>query len=311
MIVSRFFRFGHLAGWAVLLLGLLLQYGLQDRVFGFHLLFYAMPKPCLLGLAVTLLVWPFAGWRSRLAAACTAILLATSWISVSWRAEAPVAAARDASGEVRILFWNLCRPTGLHQGMVDLVKEFQPHIAAFVEPGQSDMEENCRTYESMLPGYKAAWMPRGILWLSSVPSRYRERGKLEGAGAFARFDVNGLGPTFPVVVADVYPHPLHWRKAQLEEVLTHGQNRSDGILMGDFNTPLESALLNDYRQHYTHALEAAGQGFKETWPLGLPLLSLDHLWLGPDWEVVEARKVWNITQSDHAALLVTLKRKAK
>jgi len=308
-MTSTLLRLIHHGGWAALLLGVVLQFGLKDHLFGLRLLFYAMPKPCLLVLAVTLLVWPFASWKSRMTAAVLGLVLAGTWISSSWRPEAPMTVARDEANEVRILYWNLCRPTGLHQGMVDLVKEFQPHVAAFVEPGRNNMEAMCTTYETLLPGYKAAWMPRGILWLSRVPSRYRERGKLENIGAFARFEVNGLGPAFPVVVADVFPHPLHWRKGQLDEALIHTQGRTDAILVGDFNTPLESALLDDYRAQFTNALEVAGQGFKETWPLGLPLLSLDHLWLGTDWEVVEARKVWRITDSDHAALLVTLRRR--
>jgi hypothetical protein len=41
------------------------------------------------------------------------------------------------------------------------------------------------------------------------------------------------------------------------------------------------------------------------------LLSLDQFWLGSDWEVVEALKIWKLDHSDHAALLVTLRRKAQ
>lgn len=303
-------RLGHMAGWAALLLGLVLQFGIKDRIPGVSLLFYAMPKPCLAALAVTLLVWPLARLKSRLAAAAIGIVLSGLWVHSSWGAH-PIVSGRDESQEVRILYWNLCRPADVDQAMVDLMKEFQPHIAAFVEPGSENMEAMCKTYESMLPGYQAAWMPRGILWLSRVPSRYRARGKLEGIGAFARFEVNGLGPSFPIVVGDVYPHPFHSRKGQLDEILRHAEGRSDAIMLGDFNTPLESVFLEPFRKNYTHALEAAGQGFKESWPLGFPLLSLDHLWLGRDWEAVEARKVWRVPDSDHAALLVTLKRAQK
>ena len=311
MIVTRMLRLSLLTGWGVLLLGLALQFVIKDHLFGLRLLFYAMPKPCLLVLAVTLLVWPKAGGRLRLAAGAVSLLLAGTWMAASWGRGPDPSLVREQSQEVRVLYWNLCRPNGLHQGMVDIVKEFQPHFAAFVEPGRNNMEEHCRTYESMLPGYHAEWMPRGILWLSRMESRYRDRGKLEGIGAFARFEVTGLGPEFPVVVADVHPHPFHWRKGQLDDALSHTQGRPDALLMGDFNTPLESALLKGYREQFTNALEVAGQGFKETWPVGLPLLSLDHLWLGHAWEAVEARKIWKLSSSDHAALLVTLRRKVK
>jgi endonuclease/exonuclease/phosphatase (EEP) superfamily protein YafD len=49
----------------------------------------------------------------------------------------------------------------------------------------------------------------------------------------------------------------------------------------------------------------------ETWPCGLPLLSIDHIWVGPDWQVIKADKFWRLTGSDHAALLVTVRRKPK
>ncbi|TDU66148.1 Endonuclease/Exonuclease/phosphatase family protein [Prosthecobacter fusiformis] len=311
MILSRLLRFCLISGWAGLGLGLVLQFGLKDHLFGLRLLFYAMPKPCLLALAVILLVWPKAGKRSRLAAAITSLALASTWIASSWGSGPPAGLVRDKNQEVRILYWNLSHPTTIHQGMVDLIRDFKPHFAAFVEPGRKNMEDRCRIYESMLPGYKVEWMRRGILWASRVDYTRRDWGTLERSGAYACYEVTGLGPTFPVVVADVYPHPLHWRKGQLEDALSHTQGRSDALLMGDFNTPLESALLDGYRARYTHALEDAGEGFKETWPLGLPLLSLDHLWLGRDWQTVEARKVWALSHSDHAALLVTLRRKEK
>lgn len=308
-MISRVLRSFHFLGWTALVVGLVLQFGIKDRYPVIDLLFYAMPKPCLLALAVALLVWPRSGLKARGWAGVCAVGLGALWVHGSWRAEYPTPSRpRVEAEEVRILFWNLCRPSGLDQEMVDLMKEFQPHFAAFVEPGRMNLEEFRHTYEGLLPGYQMTWMPRGILWFSRVPYRYRAQGKLESIGAFARFEVQGLGPDFPVVVADVYPLPFRSREGQLAEVLNHAQSRSDAILMGDFNTPLESVWLKPFRENYTHALEAAGEGFKETWPLGLPLLSLDHLWLGHDWEVVEARKVWRVPASDHAALLVTLKR---
>jgi hypothetical protein len=311
MILIRMLRLSLLAGWGVLLLGLVLQFAIKDHLFGLRLLYYAMPKPCLLVLAVILFVWPKSGRKLRLAAGAVSLLLASTWMMSSWGRGPGPSLVRDESTEVRILFWNLSHPTGIHQGLVDLVREHQPHIATFVEPGRKDMEERCRVYESLLPGYQVSWMPRGILWVSRVESRYRDRGKLEGIGAYARFEVTGLGPAFPVVVADVHPHPLHWRKGQLADALSYAQGRPDALLMGDFNTPLESPLFKDYRAEFTNALEVAGQGFKETWPIGFPLLSLDQFWLGSDWEVLEAHKIWKLDHSDHAALLVTLRRKAQ
>lgn len=297
----------HTGAWLVLGVGVAFQALLQDRIPWLALFFYALPKPCLAAMALTLCVWPKASIKSRLLALSLALFVSGWWWQASWRS-GPQTPRRAGAEEVRVLFWNLARPTGLHQGMIEMVNELQPHIAAFVEPGRH-IEPLLRDYEARLPGYQAAWMPRGILWLSRTPSRYRERGKLEGTGAFARFDVSGLGPTFPVVVADVFQHPFHSRKGQLDEVLGHSLERTDALLAGDFNTPLESVHFTPYRARFTNALEAAEHGFLETWPHGLPLLSLDQVWAGPDWQIVEARKIWRTEHSDHAAIFVILQRK--
>lgn len=301
-------RLLHVLGWLMLVVGVVLQLWFRDSISGLALVFYGTPKPCLMVLGLVLAAWPRTTRWLRVLAFTTALALAIWWVSVSWCSPQKTSTVGPTKSEVTLLFWNLCRPNGLDQEMVNLVKELQPQLAAFVEPGGS-AGKLLEAYKSLLPGYEVAWMPRGILWLSHIPSPHQERGKLDYSGAYARFAVKGLGPTFPLVVADVHPHLFHSRRQQVQEALLHAQGRRDAILVGDFNTPLESALLTDYRKDFVEAFEVAGSGFKETWPCGLPLLSLDHVWVGPDWEVVSARNIWRLTGSDHAALFVTLRRK--
>ncbi len=299
-------------GWLALALGLVLQLWLKDRHLALALVFYALPKPCLAGLSL-LLFW-FGGTRRRKLAAAAFVTITGWWVAASWSSgnaavEAP-ARVDDSkiAEEVTILYWNLCRPHGLDSQAVELVDALKPDIAAFVEPG-ANVGELLGEYEKRLPGYRAAWMPRGILWLSRPASRHRARGKLDDIGAYARFEVNLPGGPFPVVVADVHPGLLRPRSSQLDEVLQHSLGRADAVLVGDFNTPLESVFLDAFRARFTSALEAAGTGFRETWPCGLPLLSLDQVWTGADWQVLEARKIWRLTGSDHAALYVRLRRR--
>lgn len=314
---------GHHAGWALLLLGAVLQLFIRDRLLDWpvvSLLFYGLPKPCLALLAAILALWPRVSRRWRGGAAVVALAFAGWWAAFSWcHAPAPGTASPVAphvatngaptpssTRELKVLYWNLGRPKGLHQGMVDLMRQEQPDVAAFVEPGV-DAGTLVPEYEKLLPGYQVAWMPRGILWLSRVPSRYRDRGKLESIGAYAWFDVEGFGPVFRLVVADVHPHIFRSRKGQLDEALGHAGGLASSIMVGDFNTPLESTLWQSYRKDFAHAFEVAGSGWRETWPLGLPLLSLDHVWVGKSWQVVEARKVSWPMSSDHAALVTRLR----
>jgi endonuclease/exonuclease/phosphatase (EEP) superfamily protein YafD len=294
------------AGWLLLAAGLLLQFGLKDRLPGLALLFYALPQPCLLALAAALALAPGATLRSRLGAVAVALPLALAWLAPLWTRPPADAAALKAE-DLRLLVWNVARPTGPHAGLIDLIRVRQPHVVAVIEPGRVEPDW-LRAYETALPGYRADWMPRGLLWLSRMPSRYRERGKLEGIGAYARFEVGGLGPTFPVVVADVFAHVLKSRHGQLQEVLAQARDRSDALLVGDFNTPLESVFFQPWRTRYQNVFEMAGSGLAETWPLGLPLLSLDQVWVGSDWQVIGVEKLWRVRDSDHAALWVELRK---
>lgn len=296
------------AGWLLLATGLLLQFGLKDRLPGPALLFYALPKPCLLTLAVCLALWPGPTRRHRLGALAVAVGLGLAWLSPALRNPGTPAATPRAD-DLRLLVWNIARPSGPHAGLIELVRARQPHVVAVIEPGRLQ-PDGLRAYEQALPGYRADWMPRGLLWLSRVPSRYRERGKLEGIGAYARFEVNGPWPTFPVVVADVFAHLLHSRRGQLQEVLAQAQDRSDALLVGDLNTPLESVFLESWRDRYHNVFDTAGTGLPETWPLGLPLLSLDQIWAGPDWQVIAVEKLWRSRESDHAALWAVLRRRS-
>lgn len=305
--MSILLRRARRAGWLLLAAGLLLQFGLKDRLPGLALLFYALPQPCLLALAAVLALVPGARLRSRLGAVAVALPLALNWLGPLLITRPPAAAAAAAhADDLRLLVWNVARPKGPHAGLIELVRERQPHVVAVIEPGRVQPDW-LRAYEAALPGYRADWMPRGLLWLSRVPSRYRERGKLEGIGAYARFEVSGPWPTFPVVVADVFAHLLHSRRGQLQEVLAQAQDRSDALLVGDFNTPLESVFFQPWRVRYRQVFATSGNGLAETWPLGLPLLSLDQVWVGPDWQVVGVEKLWRVRDSDHAALWVTLR----
>ncbi len=295
--------------WLALPVGILLQLWLKDRHVSWALFYYAMPKPCLVGLAFVLAIDSRRVRCQQMIAVMAMISLMIWWLMTSYAlGKTELSTAAPANDDVTLLYWNLCRPNGLDREAVELVREHQPHIAAFVEPGK-EAGNFTKSYEALLPGYKAAWMPRGILWLSRVPSRYRERGKLEGLGAYARFDVDGFGATFPVVVADVFPGIFQSREKQLQEAFAQSKDRRDAILVGDFNTPLESHFFDEPRKNYVNALDVMGSGFRETWPVGLPLLSIDHAWIGQDWEVIEARKIWNLAGSDHAAILVRLRRR--
>ncbi len=302
-------------GWALLGLGCLLHGLLRDHHPIGALLFYAMPRPCLVALALVLAFFPRVSRVGRVLALGFTVAIAVQWLKSSWPPRLfPVEASAGhhhegkAAPEFSLLFWNLCRPSGLDAQAIAMVQELKPDIAAFVEPG-SGVGQLLHEYEARLPGYQVAWMPRGILWLSKLPSRYRDRGKLDGTGAYARFEVTGVGKPFSMVVGDVHPDLLRPRTRQLRELLHQAQDGADAIIVGDLNTPLESVHFDAWRLHFQNALESRAGQLHETWPCGLPLLSLDQAWVGLDWRIVDVQKLWRLTGSDHAALFLRLQRR--
>lgn len=293
------------AVWMVVLGGALLHATVRDGVDGLAWLFYALPLPVLAVAALVLIVWPYArGVHRSIAGLCCAGLCGV-WISRSWCHGPALEGRSTPMEEVKVLCWNLGRPERPSWELIALVKKLQPDIVGIVEPGRDAMNHRA-TYEENLPDYDCQVMPRGLIVLTRWPARMRARGKLDGIGAYANFDISMPHRSFRLVLVDVHADPFMARKPSLDEALAHANQDPQCIIMGDFNTPLESVHYASYHAaKLRNAFVTAGRGFRETWFWGLPVLSLDHVWCGPSWKVIEARRIRD-QASDHDALLVTL-----
>lgn len=78
------------------------------------------------------------------------------------------------------------------------------------------------------------------------------------------------------------------------------------VLLGDFNVPYESVLLDNIKRSFKHTFTEKGNGFRETWCWGIPLLSLDQIWVSKDINVLKATKLETF-QSDHSLITATIK----
>lgn len=286
-------------GWLVLIAGLLLHLTVRDRVDYLATVFYALPLPVLAGLSFALSAWT--RWRRATLALTLAIV--GVWCARSWSRNEPKPAAAGAP-TFSALYWNLGRPETPSADLIDLVTRLQPDVVGCGEPGKDFMQHGAG-YEKALPGYACHLMPRGLFVLSRWPLRMRGRGRLAETGAFAYFDVSAPQGLVRLVLIDVYADPLMPRKPSLDESLGFAENNPHCIIMGDFNTPMESMWFAPYRAQLQDAFTAGGRGFRETWFWHLPVLSLDHIWVGKEWRVLETQKIsrWS---SDHTALFTRL-----
>jgi endonuclease/exonuclease/phosphatase (EEP) superfamily protein YafD len=124
-----------------------------------------------------------------------------------------------------------------------------------------------------------------------------------GASKFASLEAEVDGVTWHVFIVDGASNPLASRADVLSRVLAESQGRPRTIVMGDFNTPAESALFKPWRAQFLHAFDEAGGGLRETWPRWMPVLTIDHVWSSQDAPPLRAVRRW-LPSSDHAALLV-------
>jgi endonuclease/exonuclease/phosphatase (EEP) superfamily protein YafD len=293
--------------WIVLLLGVVLHTTIRDRYALPGVLFYALPLPLLAVLGILLAGWPVAKQKHRLMALACAVLLTVIWCSKSWRT-GPAQEEKITTGpmqEFRVMFWNLSRPDTASQPLIDLVKRHQPDVIGCVEAGDQ-FHVHRATYEHALPGYECHALPGNLLLLSRHTVQVHDRGRLDKKGAFAAFDIRLNRRTARLVLADVWADPLMPRKPSLDQALAQSGSDPHALIMGDFNTPRESVHFAPYETaRLRHAYDVAGKGFRETWFWGLPVLSIDHIWCGAEWHIIETVRLrdWS---SDHDVLMVRL-----
>jgi endonuclease/exonuclease/phosphatase family metal-dependent hydrolase len=92
--------------------------------------------------------------------------------------------------------------------------------------------------------------------------------------------------------------PRQW---EIKFVNSEIKNTNNTIILGDFNLPYESMLLKEIKGNFNHAFTNKGNGFRETWFWNIPLLSIDHIWVSKDLNILKTEKVATF-KSDHSML---------
>ena len=111
------------------------------------------------------------------------------------------------------------------------------------------------------------------------------------------------GKKIRLVIADVGPNPLYPRGDILDSILKMAGSGPATVVVGDFNTPLESGHFDAWRTQFFHGATEGGIGYRETWPWFTPVLCIDHLWFSKDFVVRSARRK-NFFCSDHSLVVV-------
>ena len=77
------------------------------------------------------------------------------------------------------------------------------------------------------------------------------------------------------------------------------------VILGDFNTPADSAHFELLRRSHVNAFEEAGAGYAASWPGFAPLLTLDQIWVSAPARVQHCELGWTLI-SDHRPVVAEI-----
>ncbi len=281
---------------------LAIRFLIKDGIGALSVVYYLTPLPILAVFSFTLgLIWllskrlQFAGLYFMLTIVC---LLAWSHESFSLSSRAP------APGNLKLFFWNAAGNKNSTE-IANHIHGFNADLIGIVESGINKRAES--TWRSIFTNYTVEVLPSGMALITKGEILSKERGSLGGCGRFNLLKVALNGEQFHVLLVDIDGDPFQSRSPAFEQLATmlRAYAQASLIVMGDFNTPLGSVLFESFRQNLTHAFESGGVGFAETWPLPMPVLAIDHIWVSKNIKVVSCN-LNGSRFSDHRSVVANI-----
>lgn len=277
-------------------LGCAAQLTFRDHYpFPWSAVFYALPRPLLLVLAIAGTVVARSKW-SRLFWGVTAFGLA-GWVSqadIAWNPPPGTAAESE-----QIVFWNVGHDLPDDVEVVERLLARKPAVLGLVETG--DLKDNwLALWREKHPDYQLVTTYRGLLLAVRGQVINHRRQELARSSPTLQVNAEIDGQAVRIVLVDIVANPWISRRDALTTLagLLQTDDGRPAIVMGDFNAPDDSVWFEPLRAEFREAFRTAGQGYVPTWPRPAPVLKLDQIWVN---RRVEVRRAWQqrTWQSDH------------
>lgn len=304
LLISRHRLPSLLLAWA--LAGLVVRLTIRDRWPVLAVLFYMTPlivSAVISGIAALLWLlrrrWWFAGMAGTL------MLVSAAWWHLTAYAHHSI--SPGSTGE-RIVFWNTCRGGGGWDGVANQLRGFDADLIGLVEAGSHDAARE-RFWRGRFPECQVSGPKAGMVLIARGAIVARGSGDLGGGGKYGHYEVRLAGRTLDVLLVDIKSNPLRSRCEALTRLVQLVDQLADRplVVMGDFNTPIDSVFVAPLADRLANAFQTAGDGYHVTWPVPVPVMSLDQVWTSPSilLRSCELRWTW---RSDHRPVVVTLAR---
>jgi endonuclease/exonuclease/phosphatase (EEP) superfamily protein YafD len=280
----------------LVLLSLALRFSVRDRVPGLSAVYYATP-PALDAAGAVVAAFLFLRLRRRRAAAiCATVGLActATFVAGSLRFGAP-----RPPGALRGVHWNVAHGYWGWTRIADTLATFDPDLVWLSESDDANPEED-DALRAALPGRTVLHERGGLTVIVRGDASCVERAHLDGGGHLARSHLVVGGRAFESVHVDAPSSPFARRDRIFADALRRVEPHVAAplLVVGDFNTPRDSAAFDAWCGPLAHAFETAGRGCDATWPVPIPVLSIDHVWAGGGLTVRTCEPRWT-RLSDH------------
>ncbi|GAB1856076.1 hypothetical protein MHTCC0001_09110 [Flavobacteriaceae bacterium MHTCC 0001] len=226
----------------------------------------------------------------RAAMFALALVCAAIWLGRSYKFNNTKATANTDTME--IVFWNAQH----NKRFLDAFKVNSriPDVLVMVEYDRKKINKAIEKY----PNYHFRIAnDESIGIFSKTPITVNSIKTHEDFSTVVNFKTNGLN----FYAVDITASYLSFRKESLQFAYSHILKKDNSIVLGDFNTPIESYHFSFLKNNFTNAFNQKGNGFRETWPWNMPLLMLDHIWVSKDITILNTEKIHTL-QSDHSLI---------
>ncbi len=203
---------------------------------------------------------------------------------------------------VKIVFWNIGDRLWSMDAVLAELRNLNPDLIGLVEAG-AETAELKQFWLDSFPDYPDQIVKNGFVCLSRIPVSDQSTGTLSEMGRYERLSLmldHTSQDLWTVFLVDIKSDVFKSRKEGLFELASQVSqiNNQPVLVLGDFNTPSDSAHFRPLRTYLKNSFEIAGAGYKATWPLPLPVLDLDSIWVNSQVDVLYSENRWTWV-SDH------------
>jgi endonuclease/exonuclease/phosphatase (EEP) superfamily protein YafD len=294
-----------IAAWIslpILLAGLVVRFPfLRDEYTATGVLFYATPWPVLwaMSLLCTGQWWPRP--RLRWVFLCLTICCFTMvvWTGFGF------APHNSDKAALRIAYWNVARPVVRLNSVLEKAAAWKADFYVFGEHRVDPPTPPA--YRDAFPRHKILPLSRELLLVSPGEVKPIDGGSLGGSGGCKLCRVVVQGREVFLLLVDFTASITKSRRPAFDRLLeiVKAYEHKPLIVIGDFNTPADSAHFDRLRVQLSGAFETAGRGYAATWPMPLPVLQLDHIWTNKHLRVIRCEHETSIA-SDHRPVIADI-----